>query len=245
MRITFLVSTWTLGRQVFETRYSRAVLLWDKAGALADRIVLQFPDLEVESGSPSEIKFAGRKKGIALILALDRINVNCEMSHVSLAHFQELCSAVLALVAKELRIETLTRIGHRVMFDWRVDSAERAKKLINEICTEMGLGLYALIDQSDVRLGSKVVEEFTVRYGDEKTGILFALRPTTTRFGLEMPGALSWEEKLPSPAHAATVDVDIYTSQLTEIGILHPEELIKSNLKLVETRILSRLRKAP
>jgi hypothetical protein len=214
-------------------------MLWDSAGAVAEQILERFPDFQVESASPAEIKLIGRMKPVSLTVALHQVNLNCDIKHTAQSYFYEVSGWTFPHIFERLKVKLLTRIGHRVTYDLKTDSEEKANALIGTLAGGIS-GLTDLLDPAETRLKEKEVRELVVRFVDTNTGILFQLRPTITRYGVEMPGAEHFAAKLPAAEYAATLDVDVYTIQPAEPGMLNPEALSKANLKMVETRFLNR-----
>jgi hypothetical protein len=154
----------------------------------------------------------------------------------------DVCSHVFPFILKALKVSTLTRIGHRLFYELQADNTEDAKRLIHEIARACRLGADFFSSIDDARLREKTAEEILLRFSDEKTGIMCSLKPTITAFNVEGPEFL--RPQLPKPKYAVTFDVDVYTIPAISTELFMPEDLIKSNIKMIETRILPNLRRS-
>ena len=230
--------TWQLSRQIFEVSYKKAVLFWDKCGGVANTLCNKFIDFEVEGGTPEAVKLVGNKKAAVLTFGIDRININCDFEAASTTYFLEVCAFALPILVKAIELKNFTRVGHRIFHDLRTDSSEKAKALIHQIAAASNLGANLFQESSDDRLKGKALEELQLRFTDQKVGYMFSLQSTVKKFEISTPGAEAVNQKLPPPEFAVSFDADIYTIQPMPVDVLLVEELIKSNLKLIETRVL-------
>ena len=234
---------WQLARQVLEVRYTRGFVFWDRCGRISKTICERLPDFDVDSASPAEVKLVGTKYTVNLAFSLDKINVSCDLRFTPSTYLAEVCDVVFPLILTETEIKTLSRVGNRIFFEHKTESDNQSRKIIDDLAVTSGIGVNLLKDTGDSRLENKSVEGFSVRFADEKVGIQLSLMATVTKLepSIKLPEAT--RKKLPPPEHAVTVDVDIFTRQPLDVALWIPQDYMRSNVKMVETRILPKLKR--
>jgi hypothetical protein len=114
MRVPLHLADFALEVAAFEIRYPHALLLWDRSGSLWTECRNEWPELIPVHAEPAKTVFRG--KGSEFSAELEASKVVARNPDRSLEDFSGTACDFLELVIKQLRIQTLSRVGTRLNF---------------------------------------------------------------------------------------------------------------------------------
>jgi len=108
---------------VLELRYSPAYLLWDRAGTIWRELYKRYPELKANVVQPNHQVMKVDNSSDA-VLQVNTCSVTTTYPSTGLENFKLLVARFFQVVIATLEIETLERIGFRVIFERRFPTRE-------------------------------------------------------------------------------------------------------------------------
>lgn len=229
---------WDLQQQALELRFTRGFLHWDRAGLLGNEMLLRYPTFTLEKGDPGLVIFVDEATQYRFSYG------NILASFVAVAgrptqdNITSTAKELLDLVIQTYELNTLSRVGNRLIFHLPFESEEAAEDHFEKISQKHGAGAFFLQESGDSRLTGKRLKDFTLRFEDEKTGIRITAQTSKPQRNLSGPEIHLIEPHLPPLKWVLAIDVDVYTVQPLPSSGLLIDLLMKSNLKMLRTRVL-------
>jgi len=226
---------WQLDAQVLEIRYPSAHVFLDIAGSLADSLKTRIAGIEVEKIDAEFISCEHKDSGSVLRLGSRQSLFKMEAG-LSQTKALELAREFFEIALDALKPGTLSRIGHRTTYLLPVENLARARAYANKWGANNHMLLFAASE--DERLRKKELVEMELKFQDELLGLTLTLKPIGIALNAKPHVLATFGLKLPPEQQFIAVDLDHYTKVATPIEAFLPAELMKSNWKLAETRIL-------
>jgi hypothetical protein len=230
--------SWHLAQNVLEVRYQGGFLNWDRAGRIANELLSQYPSLEVEDGNPSNVTIAGKKEQVAFAYGLNASRATANSSRNGSDHLEAFAPGFFSIVLRNLEVKTLTRVGHRANHHFKCSSLADAETKLVEFATRQNAGAQLLKSIDDSRLQNKTLRRLSLRFEDDKTGFTVLVQTHEIVPEISGPNADLLRDHLPPPEFLLGCDIDIFTKQPLSVGDFVVPDLIKSNLKMIRTRLL-------
>jgi hypothetical protein len=232
---------WAFERTVLELRYRNAFRMWDRSGEIVVGFMNDIDGFQVISGTPEKVELANSEQGVTIAYGSEIAYVKANMASCSKNYLFKVCEHFLSSALRKLEVQVLSRVGNRLVYQLEMAKDEESKLFIHKIAQMKGLGIESMFEV-DANLENKEVREFSFRFADDKTGINLHLKPITTRVQVEAGAGSKILKLLPAPTFAVELDVDVFTTTPLPVGAFLPVDFIKSNLKMLETRLLSNLK---
>ena len=229
---------WELQQQTFEIRYKRGYLHWDRAGLTANEVVTRFPTYTVENSSPAEVSFLERDDQYTFSYGTDSASVTAVAGKPSMDEIASTARELLAIAIRNFELTAITRTGHRIIHHLVMDSEENAKNHFQRIVKQHDAGFSFLSAANDPRLAGKNLKDFTLRFEDEKTGVRISAQVFKTTLNLAGPQIHLVASHMAPSRWVLATDIDLYTAQPISPSDLFIDVLMKSNMKMLKTRIL-------
>jgi len=231
---------WALHRQVFEVRFDPRHIYWDRTGAIADELRRHFSGVEVSRSGPDQTLIKNPNKGLSFAYSSKNAALTYELDEDPDIKYGELAELFFMTVLGTLEITNLTRIGNRVAHIKKVPDEKTGDTLVDKFAGVVGISGRIFSETDDPRLKNKRAGTFAVRFEDDGFGIRLELSSGYTMYSAPIwgKGARISEGRTTETVHMLTLDADIYTKAAVAIDQFAPQEIFRSNLKLMETRIL-------
>ena len=215
-------------RFIYEVRYARAWLMWDRAGAMARALQKEFPGLEATEGAPAKV---------ALTLPPNvQISFEPEKSAV-VVHGPKRTGEDLTLYARVLtaalieqfEIVSFTRVATRMLFERSYDTLEQATAR---------LMAFKMLQPTESRVFNQTAPlkqiDYRYRWEGAATGVLLRFASETEKLDFN-PGPQVAEEIKPisREKHRILLDVDYFSTVHILKEQLRVEDWIKNALHMV------------
>lgn len=228
---------WSRIQQVIDIRYARGFAHWDFSGRLANQISDLYPGMTVITGDPSQVTLRDDEQQVDLKYGVDGASVAAFPMRDS-DPFHDYAEPFLNLVIKVFEIRSITRVGHRSIYHHPLKDKAEVLAYINDMGKKNGAGGSFFATSEDPRLSSKRLSAFSLTFEDEKIGIRLNIHPANTKINVNGPIAGDLRRHLPPASDVVVADIDISTLKPLQPPDLLINELIKSNTKMLKTRIL-------
>ena len=235
------IVSWLLQRETLEVRYPKGYTYIDKTGLIAEEVCARFPDFELEEANVGRTQLVNRKGAADIHYGVNRAAVGADIEFLSQRTYFEYCAFFFPALFNEVGIKTLTRVGNRTVFHRKFDSVRDARGFVNGVARTNG-GRVPILSDVGEPIQERQITEFLLRFEDEKLGFLIRLLTGTSGVELQGPHVEQFQAKLPPATPVAILDVDVYTAQTMAVETLVPEEFVKSNLKMIEARVIPLLK---
>ena len=229
---------WILVNHVVETRFANEFLYWDKTGLVAKGLVEKFPRMEIVDATPGQTVLKDDASGVTLRYSYQIAHAMQDSEYCPTKDFVEYVSFFFPFVFRSIDISNLTRVGNRRKYHRAFESEAESKAALAEVLEKHAIGGSLLSSASDDTLKDKRLCQAALRYVDDKIGIRLDIGTATTAFTVSGPTPPGLKEHLPGKRYSLQLDVDIYTVKPIPSGDMYAEEFLRSNGKMLETRIL-------
>lgn len=206
----------SLASLIFELRYARAFLLWDRAGAIAADAVHQWPELTLREGTLGQVRLTLGTRA--------EISVKLEQAHVAVARsklkFEELApySAFLSeTTLRLLEISTLTRVS------LRTTSLKEYADIDGAIRDFVATGMTKELGGKHFGIEGKIASPSTViiRFEGEYLGCANTLQVRTRTSKLDTPVIGNQDFEMDTKKHFELVyDCEYFTTANMDVGQL-------------------------
>jgi uncharacterized protein (TIGR04255 family) len=210
------ISDLKLKNVVFEARFERNYLHWDRAGQLWTDLLLAYPTLKVIRGEPH--RTLGRLSSeLEIVVQNDLFFVTQEEPHPNLKTFGEICDDIVQRTHHLFKITEFTRLGLRKIHVKFFETMEQASLAMLES------GLLAMPTGSQFGISSDVPAnlEWRAVWGDKRNGCGLQLRSEELNFELDLP--LNWKgvsDSIKKKRFQMSWDVDFFTKGSVKIDQL-------------------------
>ncbi len=223
---------------MIEVRYPRGYLHWDRSGKIANDLLLRFPGIEVDEGSPAEVTLSHKDEQVTFVYGVQLARVVLIPKSAQSDKLGDYANEFINIVLRNLEVKTLTRVAQRVIYHILTESKAEAEERLEKFAKRHHAGANVLSSSGDERLSAKKLRELMLRFEDEKTGINITLKAGESVFNITGPNSDELRPHIPPPKYFLVFSADIYTKQPLAAAELIVSELIRSNDKLVSTRLL-------
>lgn len=179
------------------------------------------------------------KNGLIVSYGTDKANFSNDFEDCPSSRFKEMAEEFFTLLIDNLELTSVTRVGHRQVYQKRFPSLDEAKKYVGSAAKHFGVDAAVFSKFNDFRLSGKSVTEFIVKFEDENTGI--RLESTTNQSTYIAPhwATESQREGTTSKTfYNAVCDVDTFTIKPIATDQISIIDILSGNKKMLETRIL-------
>lgn len=215
----------------------RGYSAWDRSGALCDEFHDLFPGLYVHEGSPAQVVLRHDEHQVQLNFGVEGASLQASAIRDS-DSFHDYAGSFFGSVFRALDVRMLTRVGHRTFHHEIHPTKEDVNRRIAFLARQANAGASFFSDSQDPRLSSKQVRKFALSFEDEKVGIRVSVDGANTKINISGPHTQIIRDQLPKPDEVVVADIDIYTIKPMPVSDLLVNELAKSNMKMIKTRIL-------
>jgi hypothetical protein len=229
---------WDLQQQTLELRFTRGFLHWDRSGALGNEVLLRYPTFTVQKADPALVVFVDEATQFTFSYGNGSASFTAVAGRPTQDDIVSAATELLGLVMQRYEINTLSRVGHRLTFHLPFETEAAADERFHKLSQKHGAGASFLQESGDIRLTDKRLKDFGLRFEDENTGIRVAAQTTKPKRNLSGPEIHLIEPHLPPLKWVLQVDVDVYTVQPLPSSDLLVDLLMKSNMKMLRTRVL-------
>ncbi|MFA5166963.1 MAG: hypothetical protein WC530_00370 [Candidatus Omnitrophota bacterium] len=220
-----------LSRVVFEIRYPKGYLFWDKGGALLFKIEQEAPDLVAIKRNKDVYTIANQKLKLEANYNWERLSVD-QAGVDNLNQFKKRTDLLWKIIYEELKISEIKRVGTRFWF-----LSPKASKDTEALLTKAKI-FGSKIEAGSIFGSELVTKDFTLIIKDGDIGIRIACGAATRQPDAE----LDKDEKFLkyNPLEALLVDIDIYTTKIA-IDKFVPSEFIQKAYKRIEANLIKLL----
>ena len=230
--------TWAIGSQVFEIRFDKEFLYWDRTGAIAKRLCQRMPSLELSSATPGETILKDGEAQITCRYSYNRASVEQTTPFDDPGGFVPAVEFIFPLLLNTIEVSTITRVGHRLTYRYPFSTLELRDAALRSLLARHRFADGFVEAMKDERLKQKALSTVVVRFEDDKTGYRLELRSGQSTFQLPGGAPAAVLASVPPDEFCILLDVDIFTTAPLPASQLLADELVKSGLKLMNTRIL-------
>ncbi len=142
------------------------------------------------------------------------------------------------IVLDAINVRTLTRVGNRDKYEIEFPSENNAKEHLSAVLQKLHVNANPFSETQDKRLASQKVTKYNLRLEDALTGISLEIRTETLTINLVGPDATELRKHVPKDRFTFVADIDIFSVKPVAVEDFLPQELLRSNQKMAETRIL-------
>jgi hypothetical protein len=228
---------WHLFQQSVEIRY-QSFLPWDRPGKVASDLVSRFPSLTVDEAGPGEIILVENEDQIKLAYGFKLSRITAVPRTLKSDRLEHYAPEFFSVVLRDLEIKTLSRVGHRMIHHLKFPSIKDAETKLNSFAKKYHAGADLLQETKDPLLAAKTLRRVTLRFEDDKTGLTLSLRPNSAKVSITGPNSDAIRVHVPPEEFSLVLDVDVYTTQPLPSSDFVVSEFIKSNLKMLRTRLM-------
>lgn len=229
---------WKLESQVLDIRYSNEFLYWDKTGYAAKGLFKKFPHFSLNNASADKTVIEDTKNNCVMSYGYNNAFIVQNPVYDKTKHFSEIAKFFFPSIFESFEITNIQRLGNRNTYHKEMSSLKKATSYIKELSIKQNLGSNFLEKSNDERLKVKSITSLSLRFEDEKLGINIDFKALKSRITISGVAPQEIKNALPQEKFIVVLDVDIYTRQASSIDDLLVEEFIKSNKKLIETRLM-------
>jgi hypothetical protein len=226
---------WKLHNNVLELRYPENFLMWDCAGSLSESLRRAMPLLELSESNPSKVQLNNPQSGLSVYFQTSSLLVNSGLNPKN--EFASECDLLTNLIVKKLEIKSLKRIGNRTRFIKTFSDAASASKAIQQFNINNGFTLERFCNPND-SLKKKLPIQFHIQFEDDAGGITIQLSATSLKSKIDQQYKSIFPHVSDSTVYFAEVDFDVYTTGPIDIEACSPQDIIRSNIRMIETLYL-------
>jgi len=203
MPSSFDLNAFQLENAAFEIRYPMALLLWDRSGQLWTECQKKWPELVALHAEPAKTVFRANKNELACELATARIIAR--FPERPLKEFSEQGPEFLNMVCKHLEVDSLARIGLRLIFFRAHESAEKAAAtLLEGNLVRIPVGQYFKATKEPT------LPEYAIQFNGNALQTTVRIRAETRRVDFDPPPGPGFDKfvSIHEEQHGIVVDVD-------------------------------------
>jgi len=212
------ISDLKLKNVVFEARFERNYLHWDRAGQLWTELLLAYPALKVIKGEPSRTQ--GRLSSeFEIVVQNDLFFVMQEDPHPNLKTFGDVCDDLTQRTSDLFKVTEFTRLGLRKIYVKFFETMEQASQSV----LDSGLMVVPAGPQFGIAPDVPANLEWRAVWGDKRNGCGLQLRSEELNFELDLP--LNWKgvsDSIKKKRFQMTWDVDFFTKgsvRIDQLGV--------------------------
>lgn len=210
-----------------ELRYSPAFLLWDRAGTIWQELHKRYPELRANVTQPSQQVMKVDNSSDAA-LQINTCNVTTAYPPTGFENFKLLAARFFQIVIATLEIETLERIGLRIIFERQFATREEAADFaFNLTKYRPGKSKYLGID------GRAVDFDYAIRWEGEARGCMARIKTAQFKLDVEIPAGFEGVNSVHKEITIVNIDVDYYTLLQTHVGKFDGPTLIDDWYRLI------------
>lgn len=225
---------------ILELRYPESFLMWDCAGKLVRLLQAVSPGLTVSKSQPSQVILRSGSSGEAIMYSPGTVNVTSGNNPKNVGEVTKNLDGLVAIVLRELAVESLSRIGHRVKYIKHFPSEQAAIAGVATLAKNHGL-LISQFAEVDDAMNQKKIRAASLRFEDERGGITLGIESGKIEATVDKSYLDIFDLTIPDPYHFVQLDFDVFQNGPVDAEACLPGELIRSNLKMLEARFLNKL----
>jgi hypothetical protein len=226
--------SWKIVTIILEVRFEGAYRLWDRAGEATCFILSEYPEFEVKSGTPAEIVLVSPKNAVTFTLGLRSLNLQARMLTCTDAFLFRTVDLLFPKLLQILEVPTLKRLGNLFSFHSDTSTDESSRATIAN--TAPAVELQEAFASSDSKTVGRCIS-FNGRFELSGSSILVDVHPVKLEFSMD-PMAPKPVVARNETRYAVEATFDAYNDAILKPASLSPSDLIRSNRKMLETRIL-------
>jgi len=228
---------WHLDNMAVEVRYSDEFLYWDKTGLIAKELVGILPSFALVRASPSETNLASAKMGFTCRYSYKVLNLIQDCSFIDNPVLYKLAAPICALIFDTIQVTNIARLGNRLTYHCCFETVEEAAEQFRRITEGKDLGCNFLSTSEDPRLQSMSLNEISLNFKGDKLGVRLNIKTGKQVFNINGVVPEELRRHIPEDKAILILDIDVFTISGMSVEGLAVDEFLKSNTKLVETRI--------
>lgn len=214
------LTQFSINRATIEIRFSRAFLLWDRAGMIWHEISRHYPKLSIDKAQPNQITARLTDTLIAEVSA-EKAHLETYAPEPDASNLGEAASPVFNNLVRALEITDLTRIGFRVFFEKRFNSKDAADEFALEH------DLFPKPEGKHFNISGRLKDpELSVRWEGDTTGCYVRFDTGRRKLEAQVPPIFRGIELPSAEVFVAALDVDYYVHAITPVSRFEPKGLI-------------------
>lgn len=226
------IDSFQLEKIVFEARYDRGFLYWDRCGKIWKELTDKWPNLKEINVAPESATFRLGDKALNLLFDKSKCNLTQEFPE-DLDTFYDISDKFILVIRENLDINVFKRIGNRYLFLKPFSELSEVIEAIKKI------KIISIKEDKIIHLGTKFLELGTnFRIGSDDLNYSIKIGSINRALEVSLPPPLTVDTSRFNKV-GLLFDVDIYTEKFTEAGILKPDEFIRANLRRIHKLISS------
>jgi hypothetical protein len=218
---------------VFEVRYAPAFRIWDRSGALWNRIADTFPAISTKQAQPNQV-LVRLAPNIDAAVGVEQSVISALKPDSSLDRLKAAAGAVLPAMIDLFEIDQFTRIGLRLMFVKRFPERDGAVEfLANCVPIPQPRGKIMNVD------GRLLDPQIAFRWESQTTGFQLRLLANQQQLNMELPA--EYQHIMPAAKdlilNQALIDIDYYVHSQVSADQFRADELIDNWLRAIKRDI--------
>ena len=230
---------WKLRIQVLEVRFTNGFRYLDKAGEIGVRLCERHPQLTLDTANLRLSAFDDDAASVRLEYNHEKLNLTARGNGKT--EIKKYAGDFFAIAFQEIGISNLTRVGNLNTYVWTLSDKEDANGYVKSMARGLGIGPGIIENADDVRLRSRELHSFRLRYDSDTTAMVLSGETEDETIQVSGPYAKHFAPHVPSPSHHAKLSADIFTKAPMSARDFDPDALLDSNEKMLKTRILAPL----
>lgn len=230
------LSDFKLEQLSFQISYETAFYLWGRAGEVWGQMRRSYPEVKPTSGTPTKVVATNGNNELGV--ELDKAYV---IAHhpASASTFAASLDEFVAIVTRVLEIETLTRVGLRVIYSRKMATLAAA--------ADVALSLGIMSEPKELRFGfdgAVTGTDWMLEWTGNAIGANVRIRTDRRQFQMTPSPGVTEVTAMDVKTDRLLADVDYFTTAPMELGQLRPSlwtteaaQLVRRNLtKLLEIK---------
>ncbi|MBI5633363.1 MAG: hypothetical protein HZA15_07800 [Nitrospirae bacterium] len=228
----FNFSDLLLEQLTLELRFENAFLYIDKCGSILRDIFAKYPSATAESVAVNETKIVLPDTQISLAFSPARIVLNQQYPS-GISDIGEFGDFAIDRICKTLEISAYTRVGNRFIYILKIDDEKESLELMKNT------GFFNIPQEKVSQMGD-TLKSANIKFQitrDDEVGYGISLGHVNRTLNLlQLPKPIKYDASKFILSGLA-VDVDFYTMKPVDSGNVKAHELIKKNIKDMESLI--------
>lgn len=223
-----------------EMRYEHGYLYIDRTGEIATELSSKILGAQMREANVERTVLTHLDTGVELTYGTKLASIISDMELCSLTKLYDSMESFFEIVIRKVNVKKLTRTGNRLTYHKSFGDEEASLNYIEKLHSSVhGKGSGLISDDVDFFKNTKTVQ-FSTRLESAKLGGTITIKAAKTGVELNGPVRLQKLVNVPNRSSVVVVDIDLYTLLPMYSSEFHPNQFMKSNVRMIADKIFTK-----